>query len=86
MASSLYSWLQKGKQSSPLLPSCDDPCTSTSAANQNVDQVQARERLKHGKYNHFDAEVRAKIAKHACKYGNKSASVKFTKSFGALRE
>ena len=82
MASSLYSWLHKGKQSSPLLPSCDDPCTSTSAANRSVERVWARERRKRGKYNHYDAEVRVKIAKHACEYGNKSASVKFTQELG----
>ena len=34
---------------------------------------------KRGKYNHYDAEVRAKIA---CEYGNKSASVKFTQELG----
>ena len=75
----LYSWVQKGKQSSLLLPSCDDPCTSTSAGNQSVEQVRAKERRKRGKY---DAEVRAKIAKHACKYGNKSAFVKFAQELG----
>ena len=42
----------------------------------------AKERRKRGKYNHYDVEVRAKIAKHACKYRNKSASVKFTQEFG----
>ena len=36
MASSLCSWLQKGKQLSPLLPSCDDPCDSTSVANRQI--------------------------------------------------
>ena len=30
----------------------------------------------------YDAEVRAKIAKHASEYGNKSASVKFTQESG----
>ena len=65
--------LVAGKQSSLLLPSCDNPCTSTSAENQSVEQVRAKERRKRGKYNHCEAEVRAKIAKHACEYGNKSA-------------
>ena len=65
--------LVAGKQSSLLLPSCDNPCTSTSAENQSVEQVRAKEQRKRGKYNHCDAEVRAKIAKHACEYGNKSA-------------
>ena len=37
---------------------------------------------KRGKYHHYDADVRAKIAKHACKYSNKSASVKFTQDLG----
>ena len=64
--------LVAGKRSSLLLPSCGDPCTSTSAENRSVEQVRAKERRKRGKYNHYDAEVRAKIAKHACKYGNKS--------------
>ena len=67
--------LVAGKQSSFLLPSCDNPCTSysTSAENRSVEQVRTKERRKRGKYNHYDAEVRAKIAKHACEYGNKSA-------------
>ena len=82
MVFSLYSWVQKGKQSSLSLPSCDDPCTSTSAENRSVEQVRAKERRKRGKYNHYDAEVRAKIAKHACEYGNKSPFVKFTQELG----
>ena len=61
-----------GKQLSLLLPSCDNPCTCTSAENLSVEQVRAKERRKRGKYNHYDAEVRAKIAKHTCEYGNKS--------------
>ena len=65
--------LVAGKQSSLLLPSCDNPCTSTSAENRSVEEVWAKERRRRGKYNHHDAEVRAKIAKHACKNGNKSA-------------
>ena len=65
--------LVAGKQLSLLLPSCDNPCTSTSAENWSVEQVREKERRKCGKYNHYDAEVRAKIAKHACEYGNKSA-------------
>ena len=44
--------------------------------------MHARERRKRGKYHHYDAEMRAKIAKHACEYGNKSASVKFTQELG----
>ena len=65
-----------------MLPSCDDQCTSTSAENRSVEQVRAKERRKRGKYNHYYAEVRAKIAKHTCEYGNKSASVKFTQELG----
>ena len=61
--------LVAGKQLSLLLPSCDNPC-STSAGNRSIEQVRAKERRKRGKYNHHDAEVRAKIAKHACEYGN----------------
>ena len=61
--------LVAGKQLSLLLPSCDNPC-STSAGNRSIEQVRAKERRKRGKYNHYDAEVRAKIAKHACEYGN----------------
>ena len=38
--------LVAGKQSSLLLPSCDDPCTSTSAENRSVEQVRAKERRK----------------------------------------
>ena len=66
----------------PFAASCDDPCTSTSAENRFVEQVRAKERRKRGKYNHYYAEVRAKIAKHACEYGNKPASVKFTQELG----
>ena len=47
-----------------------------------MEQVRAKERRKCGKYKHYDAEVRAKMAKHACKYGNKSAFVKFTQELG----
>ena len=65
--------LVAGKQSSLLLPSYDNPCTSTSVGNRSVEQVRAKEPRKRGKYNHCDAEVRAEIAKHACEYGNKSA-------------
>ena len=65
--------LVAGKQLSLLLPSCDNPCTRTSAENRSVEQVRVKEWQKRGKYNHYDAEVRAKIVKHACKYGNKSA-------------
>ena len=61
--------LVAGKQSSLLLLSCDNPC-STSAENRSIEQVRAKERRKRGKYNHYDTEVRAKIAKHACEYGN----------------
>ena len=60
--------LVAGKQSSLLLPSCDNPC-STSAENWSIEQVRAKERRKRGKFNH-DAEVRAKIAKQACEYRN----------------
>ena len=56
--------LVAGKQLSLLLPSCDNPC-STSAGNRSIEQVRAKERRKRGKYNHHDAEVRAKIAKHS---------------------
>ena len=74
---SLYGWLQKaGKDSTPLLPSPVDPCTS--AANDSVQQVSTGKRRKWGRYQHYDAEVRAKIAKHACQHGNKSAALRFT--------
>ena len=82
MRSPVYSWVQKGKQSSLLLRSCDDPCTSSSAENRSVEQVRAKKQRKCGKYNHYDAEVRAKMAKHACVYGNTSAFVKFTQELG----
>ena len=52
------------KDSTPLLPSPADPCTS--AANDSVQQVSTGKRRKRGRYQHYDAEVRAKIAKHAC--------------------
>ena len=59
--------LVAGKQSSLLLPSCNNPC-STSAENRSIEQIRAKERRKRGKYNHYDAEVRARITKQACKY------------------
>ena len=67
--------LVAGKQSFLLLPSCDNPCICISifAENQSVEQVWVKEQQKRGKYNHYDAEVRTKITKHACEYGNKSA-------------
>ena len=36
--------LVAGKQSFLLPPSCDNPCTSTSAENRSVEQVRAKER------------------------------------------
>ena len=61
--------LVAGKQLSLLLPSCDNPC-STSAGNRSIEQVREKEWQKRGKYNHYDAEVRVKITKHACEYRN----------------
>ena len=49
--------LVAGKQSSLLLPSCDNPCTSMSAENRSIEQVRVKEQRKRGKYNHYDAEV-----------------------------
>ena len=67
---SLYGWLKKaGKESPPLLPSPADPCTS--AVNDSVQQVSKEKRRK-----------RAKIAKHACQHGNKSAALRFTQELG----
>ena len=45
--------LVAGKQLFLLLPSCDNPC-STSAGNRSIEQVRAKERRKRGKYNHYD--------------------------------
>ena len=50
----LHVQLVAGKQLSLLLPSCDNPC-STSAGNRSIEQVRAKERRKRGKYNHHDA-------------------------------
>ena len=47
-----------------------------------MEQVQARERQKLGRYHDYDGEVRAKIAKHASEHGNKSACLKFTQELG----
>ena len=78
---SLYGWLKKaGKEQTPLLPSPTD--ASTSAANDCVQQLSKGKRQKQGRYYHYDAEVRAKIAKHACQHGNKSASRRFTQELG----
>ena len=65
--------LVAGKQLSLLLPSCDNPCICTSAGNWSIVQVRTKERRKRGKYNYYDAEVRVKITKHACEYGNTCA-------------
>ena len=78
---SLYGWLKKAKKESPpLLPRPADPCTS--AANDSVQQVSKEKRRKRDRYHHYDAEVRAKIAKHACQHGNKSAALRFTQDLG----
>ena len=78
---SLYSWLQsQDKESMPLLPATTDPCTS--AANEEVEEVLKKKRRKRGKYNHYEPELRAKIAKHACLHGNNSAVVKYSKDLG----
>ena len=82
---SLYGWLQKaGKDSTLLLPSPADPCTS--AANDSVQQVSTGKRRKRGRYQHYDAEVRAKIAKHACQHGNKSAALILTQELGVVAQ
>ena len=48
----------------------------------HLQKIRAKELRKCGKYKHYDAEVQAKMAKHACVYGNKSAFVKFTQELG----
>ena len=70
---SLYSWLQKGGKKSTSK-------SSRSADNDNVQQVCKGKRRKRGRY--YDAEVRAKIAKHAFQHGNKSAVQRFTQELG----
>ena len=72
---SLYSWLQKGGKESTSK-------SSRSAANDSVQQVSKGKRRKRGRYYHYDAEVRAKIAKHVCQHGNKSAVQRFTQELG----
>ena len=70
--------------SSKLLPDSHKG-TSTSAANQQVEREiahQDKKRRKYGKYHHYDAEIRAKIAKHACECGIKRAAIKFTQELG----
>ena len=37
---------------------------------------------KRGKYNHYDAEVKVKIAKYTCENGNKATVVRFSEKFG----
>ena len=69
------------KRSTPLLPSPADPCTS--AANDSVQQVSTGKRRKRGRYQHYDAEVRAK---HACQHGNKSAALRFTQELGVAAQ
>ena len=63
-----------------MLPGPANPCTS--AANDSVQQVSKEKRRKRGRYHHYDAEVRAKIAKHACQHGNESAELRFTQELG----
>ena len=75
---SLVRW--PSSNNSPLL--WQSKCgSSTSAANFEVHKeviCQDKWRRKHGKYYHYDADVRVKVAKYACDHGNKAAAVKFT--------
>ena len=79
---SLYGWLRSGREKSlsTILPAPTD--SSTSAANEGVEEVLKKKRRKRGKYNYYEPELRAKIAKHACQHGNKSAVVKYSKDLG----
>lgn len=64
---SLYRWLKHDKPSS----SSDD------ATNKEVSKELGKSvSRKRGKYNHYDAEVKVKIAKYACENGNKAAVVR----------
>ena len=66
----------------PLLPV--NNTASTVAANQQVEEELKSQdkRRKRGKYQHYDAEVRAKIAKYASEHGNKAAATHFTRELG----
>ena len=47
-----------------------------------MQQVSKEKCRKLGRYHDYDPEVRAKIAKHACQHGNKSAALRFTQELG----
>ena len=49
---------------------------------QELDNPDNKRKRKRGDYHHYSPEVRAKVAKYACNYGNKSAVKKFSKELG----
>ena len=76
---SLLSWLKGEQTPNPLLP--DGPDTTTSAANENVGAGIARQdcgRCKQGKYHHYTAEIRVKIAEYVTEQRNTAAVMKFS--------
>ena len=65
---SLYRWLKPVPHS--FLPSCDEATSSSNKevlkeSNRSESEVEGITR-KRGKYNHYDDEVKAKVAKYIC--------------------
>lgn len=61
-----------------LAKAYDKPSSSSDdATNKEVSKELGKSvSRKRGKYNHYDAEVKVKIAKYACENGNKAAVVR----------
>ena len=87
---SLQQWLETSSSGSestctPSFLPQGDPGTSTDAANKQIvkamDEKSKRKR-KRGEYHHYSGELRAKVAKYACEFGNKAAVQKFSAELG----
>ena len=77
---SIRRWLRSADNPLPLPRAGED--SSVTAANKQVAAlVQGKKRVR-GQYHHYDAELRAKIAKYACENGNKSTVDKFSAQLG----
>ena len=83
---SLHRWLRKRDgQSSSYLPDADSGSVVEAAKKsvpEELDKPDNKRKRKRGDYHHYSREVRAKVAKYACHYGNKSAVKKFSKELG----
>ena len=80
---SIRRWLQTTENHLPLPKAGGD--SSTVAANKEVASVlkgNVQGKRKRSQYHHYDADLRAKIAKYACENGNKSTVDKFSIELG----